>query len=143
MQLPVGVWLDRFGARPIMVVGMVLMAIGQLVIAFSPNVGVAIAARMLLGAGDAAVFPSVLRLVATWFPAQRSPLMVQLTGILGPLGQIAAIVPLAAILHATSWSTVFGGLAGLVILFAVLVFAVIRNHPPHVAADVTVNTDTG
>jgi MFS family permease len=143
MQVPVGIWLDRYGARPIMTIGMVLMAVGQLVITFSPNVGVAIVARMLLGAGDAAIFPGVLRLVATWFPAQRSPVMVQWTGILGQLGQIVAIIPLAALLHATTWSIAFGSIAGLVVLFAVLVFGVIRNHPPAVNADVSVNTDTG
>jgi MFS family permease len=143
MQIPVGVILDRLGARPIMTAGMLLMAVGQLVIAFSPNVGVAIAARMLIGAGDAAVFPSVLRLIATWFPAQRSPVMVQLTGIVGLGGQLVALVPLAAVLHATTWTITFGSIAGLCVLFAVLVFALIRNRPPGRAADVTVNTQTG
>ena len=81
MQIPIGVLLDRYGARPIMTIGMILMAVGQLTMALSPSVGVAIIARMLLGAGDAAIFPGVLRLVATWFPAQRGPLMVQFTGI--------------------------------------------------------------
>ncbi|MET0672681.1 MAG: MFS transporter [Microbacterium pygmaeum] len=143
MQIPVGVWLDRVGARPVITIGMVLMAAGQLVIAFSPNVGVAIAARMLLGAGDAMVFPSVLRLIATWFPAQRGPVMVQFTGIFGQLGQIVAIIPLAALLHATTWSITFGSIAGLGVLFAVLVFAVIRNHPPERTTDVSVDTQTG
>ncbi|MEV8370480.1 MFS transporter [Microbacterium sp. NPDC064584] len=143
MQIPVGVWLDRWGARPIITIGMILMAVGQLVMALSPNVGIAIAARMLLGAGDAMVFPSVLRVIATWFPAQRGPVMVQMTGILGQLGQIIAIIPLAALLHATSWSIAFGSVAGLGVLFAVLVFAVIRNHPPDRAEDVSVDTDTG
>jgi MFS family permease len=119
------------------------MAVGQLALAFSPNVGIAIAARMLLGAGDAAVFPSVLRLIATWFPAQRAPVMVQLTGIFGQLGQIVAIIPLAALLHATSWSVAFGSVAGLGVLFTVLVLALIRNHPPDRKTDVSVDTDTG
>lgn len=51
MQIPVGVLLDRYGARPIMTIGMILMALGQLTMAFSPSVGVAILARVLLGAG--------------------------------------------------------------------------------------------
>ncbi|MFV0320445.1 MAG: MFS transporter [Microbacterium sp.] len=143
MQIPVGLWLDRWGARPIMTIGMVLMAAGQLVIALSPDVGVAIFARMLLGAGDAAVFPSVLRLIATWFPAQRSPVMVQLTGIVGLTGQLIALVPLAALLHATTWTITFGSIAGLGILFAVLLWLIVRNHPPERKADVSVDTDTG
>lgn len=143
MQIPVGLLLDRYGARPIITIGMALMAVGQLAMAFSPNVGIAIAARMILGAGDAAVFPSVLRLIATWFPAQRAPVMVQLTGIVGQSGQIIAIVPLAALLHATSWSVAFGSVAGLGILFTMLVALIVRNRPPDRDADVSVDTDTG
>ena len=142
-QIPVGLLLDRFGARPVMTAGMVLMAVGQLVLAFASDVGIGILARVLLGAGDAAIFPGVLRVVATWFPAQRAPFLVQLTGIIGQLGQIVSVIPLAALLHATSWSVAFGALAGLGMLFAVLVFAVIRNRPPTRTADVAVDTDTG
>ncbi|WP_022893797.1 MFS transporter [Agromyces subbeticus] len=143
MQIPVGILLDRFGARPIITAGMFLMAIGQLVMAFAPDVGTAIFARMLLGAGDAAIFPSVLRVVAVWFPEKRAPFMVQLTGIVGQSGQLLAILPMAALLHATSWTVAFGSLAGLGVLFTVLTFAVIRNRPPGLAADVSVDTATG
>jgi MFS family permease len=143
MQIPIGVLLDRYGARPIMTVGMLLMAVGQLTMAVSPSVGVAILARMLLGAGDAAIFPGVLRLIATWFPAQRGPIMVQLTGIVGQSGQLVALIPLAALLHATSWTITFGSIAGLGVLFAILVFLLIRNHPPDRDEDVSVDTDTG
>ncbi|WP_345185842.1 MFS transporter [Microbacterium panaciterrae] len=143
MQVPVGLLLDRFGSRPIMVAGMLLMSVGQLVMAFAPNVGIAIVARMILGAGDAAIFPGVLRLVAIWFPSQRGPLMAQLTGIVGQLGQLVALLPLPVLLHSTSWSVTFGSLAGLGVLFSVLLFALIRNRPPELTEDVSVNTDTG
>jgi len=143
MQIPVGVLLDRHGSRPIMAIGMVLMALGQLVMALSPSIGIALLARVLLGAGDAAVFPAALRLVATWFPAQRGPMMMQITGQLGQLGQLVALIPVAALLHATTWTITFGSIAGLGILFAILVWLLIRNHPPERAADVTVNTETG
>ncbi len=143
MQIPVGILLDRFGARPIIGIGMLVMAIGQLVMAFAPDVGTAIFARMLLGAGDAAIFPSVLRVVAVWFPERQAPFMVQLTGIVGQAGQLLAILPIAALLHATSWTVAFGSLAGLGALFTVLTFAVIRNRPPGRSADVSVDTATG
>ena len=143
MQIPVGLMLDRYGARPIMTIGLVLMLLGQLVMAFSPNVGIAIAARMLLGAGDAALFPSVLRLVSTWYSAQRAPLMAQLTGTVGQCGQLIALIPLPLLLHATSWEIAFASLAGTAGVVAIVVFLIVRNHPPTVAADVSVNTDTG
>ncbi len=143
MQLPVGLLLDRMGTRPIIVTGMAIMAAGQLVMALSPNVGIAIGARMLIGAGDAAIFPSVLRVVATWFPAQRGSLMVQLTGIVGLTGQLLAIAPLAELLHATTWEVTFASVAGLCVLFAILLLLVVRNRPPSMTVDVSVNTHTG
>ena len=143
MQIPVGLLLDRFGARPIITAGMFLMAVGQLVMAFAPDVGTALFARMLVGAGDAAVFPSVLRVVAVWFPERQAPFLVQMTGIVGQTGQLLAILPMAAILHASTWSVAFGSLAGLGALFTVLTFAVIRNRPPDRDADVSVDTATG
>ncbi|WP_308800195.1 MFS transporter [Agromyces silvae] len=143
MQIPVGLLLDRFGARPIIAAGMVLMALGQLVMAFASDVGIGIVARVLIGAGDAAVFPSVVRLIATWFPSQRNPIMVQLTGIIGQTGQIVSILPLAALLHATTWSIAFGSLAGLGMIFAVLIFLIVRNRPPGRVADIAVDTQTG
>ncbi len=143
LQIPIGVLLDRYGSRPIMVIGMLLMAVGQFVMAVSPSIGVALLARVLLGGGDAAIFPAVLRLVATWFPAQRGPVMGQMTGLVGQTGQLAALLPLAALLHSTSWTITFSSIAGLGLLFAILVWAVVRNHPPERSADVTVNTETG
>ena len=143
MQIPIGVLLDKIGSRPVIAMGMLLMALGQFLIAISPSIGFAIIARMLLGAGDAAVFPAVLRLVATWFPAQRGPVMVQLTGLIGQCGQLLALTPLAAFLHATTWTVTFGSVAGLGVLFTILVWLIVRNHPPERAADVSVNTETG
>lgn len=143
LQIPIGVLLDRYGSRPIMVIGMLLMALGQFVMAVSPSIGIALVARVLLGAGDAAVFPAVLRLVATWFPAQRGPVMGQLTGLVGQTGQLIALTPLAVLLHSTNWTITFGSVAGLGLLFAILVWMLVRNHPPERSADVTVNTETG
>lgn len=143
MQVPIGVLLDRFGARPIITIGMFLMAIGQFVMAIAPDVPTAIVARILLGAGDAAVFPSVLRVVAVWFPERQAPFLVQMTGIIGQAGQLLAIFPIAALLHATTWTVTFASLAGLCTLFTILTFAVIRNHPPGRDRDVSVDTTTG
>ncbi len=65
----------------------------------SHSLGLAILARALVGAGDAMTFVSVLRLVTTWFPARRVPVVSQLTGVVGQLGQLLSAVPLVALLH--------------------------------------------
>ncbi|MBF4632877.1 MFS transporter [Agreia pratensis] len=134
MQIPVGLLLDRFGSRRVMTVGMLVMAAGQLVMALTPDVHIAIAARVLLGAGDAAIFPSILRVIAAWFPVKRAPIIIQFTGLLGQFGQIVSVIPLAALLHATNWPTAFVSLAAVGALAGILTFAMVRNEPEKTGA---------
>ncbi|WP_307852465.1 MFS transporter [Glaciihabitans sp. dw_435] len=129
LQIPVGLLLDRWGSRKVMAVGLVVMAAGQLLMAFTLDVNLAIGARVLLGAGDAAIFPAILRVIGAWFTPRRTPIITQITGLLGQFGQIISVIPLAALLHATTWPTAFASLSALGVLAAILAFAVIRNAP--------------
>lgn len=130
LQVPVGVLLDRFGSRALIAAGAVTMAAGQLVLALATDVPTAIAARVLVGAGDAMTFISVLRVVTLWFRGPVVPVVTQLTGILGQLGQIAAAYPLVLALHHTGWTTTFVGAAAVGVLMAVLVLAGLADAPP-------------
>jgi len=129
LQVPVGVALDRFGSRRMIIAGAVTMAAGQLLLGLAGDVPTAVVARVLVGAGDAMTFISVLRLVSFWFPGTAAPLITQLTGLLGQVGSIVAAYPLVALLHATSWPTTFVGAAAVGVLVAVLVGVALRDAP--------------
>jgi MFS family permease len=137
LQIPVGVLLDRIGSRRLIAAGAFLMGIGQLVLATAHAVGLAVAGRVLVGAGDAMTFISVLRLIAVWFPPRQVPLLTQLTGILGQIGQIAAAYPLVALLQSAGWSTSFLVAACLGVAVAIFAAAALRNAPPGVSAAAT------
>jgi MFS family permease len=130
LQVPVGVALDRFGSRRMIVAGAVTMAAGQLVLAVATDVPIAVVARVLVGAGDAMTFISVLRLVPLWFPGRTVPLITQLTGILGQVGQIVAAYPLVALLHSAGWTPTFAGAAAVGVLVGVLVLVALVDVPP-------------
>ncbi|MGZ4697451.1 MAG: MFS transporter [Oryzihumus sp.] len=129
LQVPVGLLLDKHGSRRLIAVGAVLMAAGQLVLALAHSVGVAIVGRVLVGAGDAMTFISVLRLVTFWMPAPRVPVMTQLTGLLGQVGQILSAVPLVALLHGPGWTPAFLSAAATGVLVGVLALAVVKDSP--------------
>ena len=130
LQVPVGVALDRLGSRRMILAGALTMAAGQLLLALASDVPAAVAARVLVGAGDAMTFISVLRLVSLWFPGRTVPLITQLTGIIGQVGSIAAAAPLVALLHGTSWRAAFLGAAATGVLVGVLVLVALRDAPP-------------
>lgn len=129
MQVPVGVLLDRFGSRRLILVGLALMTVGQLVFGVATSFGTGIAARVLVGAGDAMVFVSVIRVVALWFPVRRAALFTQLTGQVGQVGAIVASFPLAAALHGVGWTPTFlAASAAGAVLFVVLL-TVLKDSP--------------
>ena len=129
LQVPVGIALDRLGSRRMVLLGALTIAVGQTVLAFADDVPTAVLARVLVGAGDAMTFISVLRIVSLWFTGRRVPLITQLTGILGQAGQVLAAYPLVRALDVLSWETTFVGAAAVGVLVAVLVAVALQDAP--------------
>lgn len=129
LQVPVGMLLDRFGSLRLIVTGALAMAAGQALMAFSTDVTGAVLARVLVGAGDAMTFISVLRLVPQWFPARRVPVLTQVTSIVGQLGQILSAVPLAALLAGPGWRTSFISCAAAGVVIAIVTLVALRDTP--------------
>nr|WP_308379048.1 MFS transporter [Streptomyces sp. ISL-43] len=129
MQIPVGLMVDRLGTKKVLTLGAVLFTAGQIGFALSPSYGMALAARALLGCGDAMTFISVLRLGTRWFPARRGPLMAQLAGLIGMAGNLVSTLVLAPVLHGVGWIPAFAGsaVAGLIVLVPLVLF--LRDHP--------------
>ncbi|GAA1358504.1 MFS transporter [Streptomyces beijiangensis] len=129
MQIPVGLLVDRLGAKRVLTFGVILFTLGQLGFAFSPSYGTALASRALLGCGDAMTFISVLRLGTRWFPARRGPLVAQLAGLVGMAGNLVSTVVISRALGGLGWTTTFAGsaLAGVVVLVLLVLF--LKDHP--------------
>lgn len=129
MQIPVGVLLDRFGSRRLLLVGLTLMTAGQMWFAFADSYAMGLAARVLLGIGDAMIFTSMLRLVALWFRVKQAPIITQLSGMVGQLGAVAAATPLALALDRWGWERSFSITAGSGALLLVALFFVVKDSP--------------
>jgi MFS family permease len=136
-QVPAGLLLDRFGSKALILSGAALMACGQLVLAVSESLPAAIAARAVVGLGDAVTFISVLRLVPNWFKPRQVPLVTQLTGICGQLGQVLSAVPFLAVLAGSGWTTAYASVAAIGVLSMALTLALVKNTPngPPVATE--------
>ncbi|MGA4865610.1 MFS transporter [Streptomyces lavendulocolor] len=129
MQIPVGLMVDRLGTKKVLTLGVVLFTLGQLGFALSPSYGMALASRALLGCGDAMTFISVLRLGTRWFPARRGPLIAQVAGLFGVVGNLVSTIVIARTLDGLGWTATFAGssLAGAFVLVLLVLF--LKDHP--------------
>jgi MFS family permease len=129
MQIPVGVMLDRFGAKKLLVTGVVLMSGGQLAFAFVSTFAAGVGARVFVGMGDAMVFISLVQLIALWFPPARTAMVTQMTGVVGQVGAVAATAPLSAALHGMGWTWSFAAAASVGVLLGIVLILVVRDSP--------------
>jgi len=129
MQVPVGVLLDRYGSRTMLLCGLALMTVGQFGFAFAESFAAAVASRAVVGAGDAMVFVSVIRLVTVWFLVRQAPMVTQLTGLSGQLGAIAAAGPLSYLLHELGWTRAFALTSSVGVLLLVAVVVLVKDSP--------------
>jgi nitrate/nitrite transporter NarK len=135
LQVPIGVLLDRYGSKLLLLCGLILMTVGQLVFALATSFPVAVLARVLIGAGDAAMFVSVIRLVTVWFLVRQAPMITQLTGQLGQVGAIAAAAPLALALDRLGWTKAFA-LASTLGVFGMVAVALMVKDSPYARTEV-------
>ena len=128
-QIPTGMLIDRFGPRRMLVIGAVIMAIGQITLGLTTSYSVAIVARVLIGAGDATAFLSVMRILPYWFPLKKTPTFTQLTAALGQSGQFLSAVPFLALLHGPGWTPAFLSLGAVGLLIAIAAGVAVADSP--------------
>lgn len=129
MQVPTGVLVDRFGPRTVLTAALLMLGSGQVLLALAHSYALGLAARGILGVGDALTFVSVLRLAANHFPARQYMVVTSLTAALGFVGNLAATLPLTLLLAGPGWLPTFLGAGLVTVAFVVVVQAVVRDAP--------------
>ena len=129
MIIPAGILVDRIGPRWTLTLGLVGMGIGQSLFGITHDAVLALAARALIGAGDALIFLCVLRLAQSWFAPRHYAPLALLTAGAGAVGQLATTIPLGGALDALGWTPVFLGSGLLTLVAAVTCIVVVRDRP--------------
>lgn len=120
MQVPAGLAIDRWGPRRMLLVATLVAGTAQVTFAFATTYPLALAARALLGIGDAAVYLSVLRLAAQWFPRHRYAVLTMWSGLFGMAGNLAATLPLTLALGHVGWVRTFAVTGATSLVYALL-----------------------
>lgn len=139
-QIPMGMLIDRFGPRRMLVVGALLMGAGQVLLGATTSYPVAIVARVIVGTADATAFLSVMRILPAWIPLKKTPVFTQLTGGLGYVGQFMSAVPFTLLLQAQGWTVAFVSLGGVSVVIAILCWLAVADSPEPTPATDAVDT---
>jgi MFS family permease len=122
LQLPLGVWLDRYGSRRTHAVLLLIATIGAAVYAGAASVEALWIGRALIGAGVAGALMAALKAYRFWFPEARQQQLVAWMLVAGSSGALASTVPVEMLLPIVGWRTVFWGCAAILALAAAAVY---------------------
>ena len=129
LQIPIGVLLDRFGARVLLSGAMALAAIGSIAFGLASSLELAYAGRFLIGVGSAVGFIGSMALATQWFPLHRFALLAGLAMLMGMVGGFAGQAPLAALITIFGWRATMVASGGAAAGLAIAIALVVRNSP--------------
>ena len=126
-QLPGGALVDKVGPRRLLTVGLTIWSVAQGAAGFVGNFSQFVVARIFLGAGEAPMFSSCVRVVRDWFAARQRGLGMGICNTTSSLGPAISPPILTFLMLSFGWHWMFGimGIAGVVV--AVILFCVYRD----------------
>lgn len=129
MQIPVGMLVDKFGVRKILVFGTVICAISAFLFSHSTTYSQAFISRLIMGFGSSFAFICLLVIASTWFPRRYFAFFTGTSQFMGTMGPLLAAGPMVKLLIATdlSWQQLLDIIGVMGLGLALLIFLFVKN----------------
>ncbi|MDR5760880.1 MFS transporter [Caballeronia sp. LZ035] len=127
-QLPVGMMLDRFGARVMLGWGMILWSVAQACCGLVGNLQQFFIARVCLGVGEAPQFPAGAKVIGEWFAVRDRGTPTGIFVASTTIGPAIAPPILTGMMLALGWRNMFFATGVFGILVAIGWYVAYRNR---------------
>ena len=134
LLMPVGAIGDRWGRKPILLVGFVVFSLSNLASAFSTEPTTLIGLRVLAGVGAAMIMPVTLSVITTSFPREEQAKAIGTWAGFAGAGGIIGLFVSAAIIDNATWPWVFALPIALAAISFVLTIAFVPHSVEHTEA---------
>jgi len=128
-QLPMGLLLDRFGSRRVMICMNLVGTLGSLLFAWSQGLNSGLLARVLLGMGMSVNMMGSLKLYTVWFKPHQFATITGLTISIASLGGLLATSPFRLLVDAIGWRGGFITLAVINFILITCFYFWVHDHP--------------
>ncbi|RJG20337.1 MFS transporter [Massilia cavernae] len=134
VQLPLGIWLDKYGPRRTESGLLVIAAIGAAVFASSSTLTGLWIGRALIGIGVSACLMAAYKAYRQWFAPERQSQLASWMLVAGTSGALTATVPVTLALPSIGWRGVFWIVAAMLLLVSAAIFLSLRGLERRFAA---------
>jgi MFS family permease len=127
-QLPIGALLDKFGARAMLGLGMLVWSVAQLTGGLVQTLQQFLVARVFLGLGEAPQFPAGAKVVSEWFAVRERGGPTGIFVASSTIGPALAPPILTILMLSFGWRTMFIIMGALGVAVALGWYAFYRNR---------------
>ena len=107
LQMPIGSIIDKIGVPWVNRVGVFLWALASFLAAAAGGLGLMIAARLMLGVGEAPTVPAGWKAIGQWFPKQERGTATAIFDGCAKLSNVIGIPIMAFLVSTFSWHAAF------------------------------------
>ena len=127
VAFPAGRMVDRYGPRPLIMVGLLVLGIVLTTVSLAQSRPVMLALLALAGTGQGLSSPALTTAVGLWVPSKiRGTAMgIKQSGVPGGAAITAAILPAVALM--TTWRWALGGTGLVIVVLGLLVAGLLRH----------------
>lgn len=129
MQMVVGILLDRYGTKRLLVVAALISALGSHLFANGYSLVLAEVGRCMVGLGAAFAFIGVLKLITVWLQPQRFAFVSGMVVIMGMLGAMFGDMVLSVLVRFDGWRLTCYWVSFIGAFIALLLCVALREHP--------------
>ncbi len=88
LQFPIGIMIDKFGARRLLMIGAFIVGCGAVVFALTSSITLVEMGRFIWGVGSIFGFVGMVYFVAHWFDRKKWPLLIAIGSSIGMIGAL-------------------------------------------------------
>jgi predicted MFS family arabinose efflux permease len=142
MQIPVGIWLDRYGARRTEAALLLVAALGSLLIAVGQSLWILFLGRILIGIGVSACLMASYSYFRRCYPPEQQARLVMCMLVAGTGGALIAAQPALLLAEALGWRHVFSIASVGLLISACLVFFLTGDYDRQASAQAGTAADS-
>ena len=129
MQIPIGICIDRWGAKKVLIGGSISAAFGAFLFGSTDSYLLACLGRAVIGGATAVGWLVILKLATHWFPSPRFAMLSGLGLFVGNIGSLTAQVPLRLLIESFGWRTTVVASGIVTLAVGTLAWLVVENDP--------------
>ena len=129
MQIPAGILIDRYGAREISSVGMIISGVGSILFGTMNNVYLAYLSRIMVGIGTSVILLAMFKVQGNWFKKEEFPSITAKFAFIGNLGTVFATFPLVYLNDYIGWRNSFILIGVVGIAIGISIYLIVGNTP--------------